>query len=516
MEYPKELTKNRLNKEGLLLGDLFNDMLLIKEYKITEDIFMTDKGKFYFTILSQLMKKEIFTPTNTDIQLVLNDTLLETYNEYGGFERIKKLMKASNKDNFDSHYDQVMKNNLLLTFIDDGIDLTNTIEIKNKKGKTIEKTYLEIFDAMNCEQVLSFMQTRISDSIQLPSNNGAIEDDGIIGDDFINSLTEGTELGVPIDSIKFGNESIKFMPTINKEILGLRRGFVTGIGALVNQGKSTLMTEIAMSLAGAGEKVLYITNEMKINDVKLNFIAYTLANVLNQSNITKKKLKSGNLTPDELEKVKIAKDIYNENLGENIFLISINDSNLDQVKSFTRKYALSKGITCLLYDTFKADYATGDEDYKDLIIGSRLIDKLCREFNLVGVIALQISQSYAGNLILDISMLAGSKQVNEVLDSLILFRNLFYEELDNDHKYFCSPYTWVKDEHTHELVKKDVNIDKKGTYRIFFIVKTRDGNTFNDSNTAYLYSFQGKNASVKEICRCTPKRGTITQNYYSK
>ncbi len=57
MEYPKELTKNRLNKEGLLLGDLFNDMLLIKEYKITEDIFMTDKGKFYFAILSQLMKK---------------------------------------------------------------------------------------------------------------------------------------------------------------------------------------------------------------------------------------------------------------------------------------------------------------------------------------------------------------------------------------------------------------------------------------------------------------------------
>ncbi len=200
---------------------------------------------------------------------------------------------------------------------------------------------------------------------------------------------------------------------------------------------------------------------MKVNDVKLNFIAYTLANVLNQSNITKKKLKSGNLTPDELEKVKIAKDIYNSNLGENIFLISINDSNLDQVKSFTRKYALSKGITCLLYDTFKADYATGDEDYKDLIIGSRLIDKLCREFNLVGVIALQISQSFSGNLILDISMLAGSKQVNEVLDSLILFRNLFYEELDNDHKYFCSPYTWVKDEHTHELVKKDVNIDKK-------------------------------------------------------
>lgn len=516
MNYPKEIMKNRINKEGLLLGDLFNDILLVKEYKINEDMFVSEKGKFYFTIIHCLIRKDIYKVTDADIKLSITDDMLKTYENLGGFTTIKKLMKISNGENFDSHLDDVLKGNVLMSFVDDGLDLTNTIEIKNKKGKTIEKTYLEIFDAMNCEQVLSFMQTRISDSIQLPSNNGAIEDDGMIGDDFINSLTEGTELGVPIDSIKFGNESIKFMPTINKEILGLRRGFVTGIGALVNQGKSTLMTEIAMSLAGAGEKVLYITNEMKINDVKLNFIAYTLANVLGQSNITKKKLKSGALTPEELEKVKIAKDIYNSNLGENIFLISINDSNLEQVKSFTRKYALSKGITCLLYDTFKADYATGDEDYKDLIIGSRLIDKLCREFNLVGVIALQISQSYAGNLILDISMLAGSKQVNEVLDSLILFRNLFYEELDNDHKYFCEPYTWIKDESTHELVKKSVNIDKKGTYRIFFIVKTRDGNTFNDSNTAYLYSFQGKNASVKEICRCTPKRGTITQNYYSK
>ena len=514
MNYPKEIMKNRINKEGLLLGDLFNDILLVKEYKMNEDMFVSEKGKFYFTIIHCLIRKDIYKVTDADIKLSITDDMLKTYENLGGFATIKKLMKISNGENFDSHLDDVLKGNVLMSFVDDGLDLTNTIEIKNKKGKTIEKTYLEIFEAMNCEQVLSFMQTRISDSIQLPSNNGAIEDDGMIGDDFINSLTEGTELGVPIDSIKFGNESIKFMPTINKEILGLRRGFVTGIGALVNQGKSTLMTEIAMSLAGAGEKVLYITNEMKVNDVKLNFIAYTLANVLNQSNITKKKLKSGNLTPDELEKVKIAKDIYNSNLGENIFLISINDSNLEQVKSFTRKYALSKGITCLLYDTFKADYATGDEDYKDLIIGSRLIDKLCREFNLVGVIALQISQSFSGNLILDISMLAGSKQVNEVLDSLILFRNLFYEELDNDHKYFCEPYTWIKDENTHELVKKSVNIDKKGTYRIFFIVKTRDGNTFNDSNTAYLYSFQGKNASVKEICRCTPKRGSITQNYY--
>ena len=514
MNYPKEIMKNRINKEGLLLGDLFNDILLVKEYKMNEDMFVSEKGKFYFTIIHCLIRKDIYKVTDADIKLSITDDMLKTYENLGGFATIKKLMKISNGENFDSHLDDVLKGNVLMSFVDDGLDLTNTIEIKNKKGKTIEKTYLEIFEAMNCEQVLSFMQTRISDSIQLPSNNGAIEDDGMIGDDFINSLTEGTELGVPIDSIKFGNESIKFMPTINKEILGLRRGFVTGIGALVNQGKSTLMTEIAMSLAGAGEKVLYITNEMKVNDVKLNFIAYTLANVLNQSNITKKKLKSGTLTPDELEKVKIAKDIYNSNLGENIFLISINDSNLEQVKSFTRKYALSKGITCLLYDTFKADYATGDEGYKDLIIGSRLIDKLCREFNLVGVIALQISQSFSGNLILDISMLAGSKQVNEVLDSLILFRNLFYEELDNDHKYFCEPYTWIKDENTHELVKKSVNIDKKGTYRIFFIVKTRDGNTFNDSNTAYLYSFQGKNASVKEICRCTPKRGSITQNYY--
>lgn len=516
MNYPKEIMKNRINKEGLLLGDLFNDILLVKEYKINEDMFVSEKGKFYFTIIHCLIRKDIYKVTDADIKLSITDDMLKTYENLGGFTTIKKLMKISNGENFDSHLDDVLKGNVLMSFVDDGLDLTSTIEIKNKKGKSIEKTYLEIFDAMNCEQVLSFMQTRISDSIQLPSNNGAIEDDGMIGDDFINSLTEGTELGVPIDSIRFGNENVKFMPTINKEILGLRRGFVTGIGALVNQGKSTLMTEIAMSLAGAGEKVLYITNEMKINDVKLNFIAYTLANVLGQSNITKKKLKSGTLTPDELEKVKIAKDVYNENLGNNIFLISINDSNLEQVKSFTRKYALSKGITCLLYDTFKADYATGDEDYKDLIIGSRLIDKLCREFNLVGVIALQISQSFSGNLILDISMLAGSKQVNEVLDSLILFRNLFYEELDNDHKYFCDPYTWIKDESTHELVKKSVNIDKKGTYRIFFIVKTRDGNTFNDSNTAYLYSFQGKNASVKEICRCNPKRGTITQNYYSK
>lgn len=511
--YPESITKNRLKKEGLLLGDLFNDLLLIKEYKIDEDMFITDKGRFYYTIMNGLIRKDIFKTTDADIRLIMNDNMLENYEKLGGFETIKKLMKASSNENFDAHFDAILKNNLLMSFIDDGIDLNVEIEIKNKKGKVINKSYLEVFENMNTEQILAFMQTRISESVVLPSSNGIVEDDGFIDDDFIKRLTEGNELGASIENIQIGDENIKFMPMINKEVLGLRRGGVTGIAGLVNQGKSTVMVQMAMGLVGQGEKVLYITNEMKIDDIKINCVCYILANILKCPQITKKKLKSGDLNSEELKKIKVATQIFNENLADNMYLVSTNDADFEQLQSLTRKYALSKGITCLLYDTFKAEYNTGEEDYKDLIMGSRIIDKLCREYDLVGVIALQVSQSYANNLTMDISLLAGAKQINEVLDTLIMFRNVFKEELDMEHKYYIEPHTWYKDELTGDILKKDIVIDPKSTYRVAFIVKTRDGSTFNDTNVAYLWSFQGKNASIKEICRCSPKRGTIFQNY---
>ena len=512
MSYPEAITKDRLKLEGLLLGDLFNDLLLVKEYSIDEELFKTEKGNFYFSIINALVKNNVFKTTDADIKLFLNDTLLEEYESLGGISTIHKLMKASSKDNFETHHDNVLKRNLLMKLWDDGIDLTREIEIKTKK-KTLKKTYLDVFQDMTTEQVMAFVQVRISDMVQLRTTRDVVEEESTIPDDFIDELMEGSEVGAPIDNVKIGDEIIKLLPQMNNEILGLRRGGVTGIGGLVNQGKSTLMTIIAMALAGQGERVLYASNEMAIKDFRVNYLCYILANVLKCPQITKKKLKSGDLSELDRQKVEAARKIFNETLGKNIFLVSMNDSDLGAVETLTRKYALSKGITCLLYDTFKAEYSTGEEDYKDLIMGSRIIDKLCKKYNLVGIIALQISQAYANNLTLDISMLAGAKQINEILDTLIMFRNVFKEELDMEHKYYIEPHTWYKDEITGDILKKDIVIDPKSTYRVAFIVKTRDGSTFNDTNVAYLWSFQGKNASIKEICRCSPKRGTIFQNY---
>ena len=73
MEYPKAIIKGRKNIEGTVLGCLFQDLLLIKEYDIRYNNFISDEGKFYFGILNNLLRKNILEVTDTDIRLNSTD-----------------------------------------------------------------------------------------------------------------------------------------------------------------------------------------------------------------------------------------------------------------------------------------------------------------------------------------------------------------------------------------------------------------------------------------------------------
>lgn len=511
MEYPKSIIKGRKNIEGTVLGCLFQDLLLIKEYDIKDNNFISDEGKFYFGILNNLLRKNILEVTDTDIRLNSTDDVIEQYKTYGGMKTIEKLKRAADLRNFEAYIDELFKRNLYMELCDDGLDIEKEIEIETKSGIKRMK-YLDVFEVMTCEEVVKFMQNRLCIKTQGTISNGIEESCGEIPEDFIEELYEGKTLGISFDSV----EDIKLLPYISKETLGLKKKTLSMIASFVNVGKTTLLCNMILSLVSKDQKILVITNEMKIKDYWTNFLVYIGANILEHKGLTKRKVKSGNLTEDDKRALYKAREVYNERFADKLIICSILDSDMDLVDKLTRKYSLSKSIDVLVYDTFKQNFdKAGEVSYKDLIKDSRDAEKLCKKYDLIGLCAIQLSQVYLGNLVLDLSMLAGAKQINEILENLIMMRALYKTELDKDSRHYIHPFVRFKNERG-EWDTKEIELDKNGTYRVLFLTKTRDGETFEDSNTAVLCSYAGRTGTFKEICLCHPVRGMINQNYTTK
>lgn len=517
-KYPKSVMDGRKSIEANVLGCLFNDILLVKEYKIKNSDFVSEEGKFYYDIVKHLSDKSILEPTDTDIRLLCSDDVIQTYKAYNGFKRIEQMKNIVDIKNFPSYIDELYKRNLYIKLINEGYNLEKEIEIVNKK-KTIHISPIDLFESANMtsEEVVNFMQTRLSDMDVISHDNSIEESDGHIEDSFIEDLCEGKEMGIMFDDVgvDIDGDKVRCLPHISKEILGLKRSTLSMIGAFVNVGKTTLLSNIILSLADKGETVLVVTNEMKVKDFKMAFLVYTCAAILKHKSITKKKLKSGKLTDEEKEVLNRAKDEYNKRFGDKIILCSIPDSNMDMVDRLTRKYALSRNSSTLVYDTFKMNFdKNGEVSYKDLIKDSRHAEKLCKKYNMIGLCAIQLSQQFLGNLILDLSMLAGAKQVNEILWNLMMMRSVYNDkELDpKNEKYYIRPFTFEKE--NGKWKRKPFKVDKDGTYRVMFLTKTRDGETFEDSRTAVLLHYNGKYGVFKELCLCEPQRAVINQ--YSK
>ena len=509
MKYPESILKGRKSIEGCVLGCLFKDILLMKEYKIKESDFISTEGKFYCGILNNLLRNNICEITDTDIRLTSSDDVIQQYKDYGGMKTIEKLKKSVDLKNFQSYLDELCKRNLFMKLVDEeGMDL----EIPREIGNT-RQSYLEFFKSqhMTSDEIVKFLSLRILNKCETSINNGVKEATGKIPDEYLERLFTGGKLGVLFDKV----EDITLLPHISKEVLGLKKKTLSMFGAFVNVGKTTMLCNIILSLASKGQTVLAITNEMEIDDFYTNFIIYIINNFMKYKGINKRKLKSGALLDDEKNIVRKAKEIYDEKFSDNIVLCSTPDSDIEIASSLVRKYSLSKNIDVLCYDTFKQNFdKDGEVSYKDLIKDSRTVYKLCKTYDLIGLCAIQLSQQYFGNLVLDLSMLAGAKQINEILENLFMMRTLYKVELDKNSKYYIHPYRKEKIDGKWE--EKEIELDPNGNYRVAFITKARDCQTFEDSNEAVLLSYNGWSGTFKEICLCHPQRGFINQNYLKK
>lgn len=507
-KYPSALLKGRKEIEGNVISCFCKDMLCLDESKLTDDDFITQDGRFYFTLLRKLREKGYSYLDEVTILSSFSDDVVGAYEDRGGWEQIQHLTDIVNEQNFGTYLDNLYRENTLLNMSRDGFNLEKKIILKNGK----EVIPLQFFRTLSAEEVTDWYTERISEygvgTASKILEEGSVEFD----DEFIDSCEDGLSSGIPFDFAgeDVNGEKMRCFPFLSNQTIGLLEGRFHMLGGFSSTGKSTWWITPIMSFLSQGRKVLIISNEETIDKFKIKFLMWILYKHNRYFKLTKKKLSSGVIDEESREQIKIAQQYWmDQGYKDRCKVIALNDADMSVVKKKVREYVLRYGYDTVLYDTFKiqeADYGNTRQDLS-LVRDSRELDKLAKKYNIIMLASVQLAEAMKGQLFLSALVVSNSKQIKEILETFFLMRAVYDEELDSHNKYYCHPFQSKQVDGVWKEVP--VELDRSLTYRMLFVEKNRNGDDSPSTGIAYLFQFDGNHCVFKEIAKCRPKHGEI-------
>ena len=87
------------------------------------------------------------------------------------------------------------------------------------------------------------------------------------------------------------------------------------------------MVTVCMSLVAKGEKIILVSNESQISDIRIQFLVWILTRCLDYWKISKKKLTSGNLTEEDKAKIKEARKWWKDNYAKSVKVVTLSDAD---------------------------------------------------------------------------------------------------------------------------------------------------------------------------------------------
>ena len=485
---------------------MFKDMLLLDDLELKKEDFITNDGRFYFGLLTQLRKKGFYSLDEITILSNMNDEVIERYEACGGWESIQHQIDIINDKNFDTYIDILYRENIMLHMYDDGIDLLHTVDVNGKKV-----VLLKLFRKMDADSVQDWWDARIA-SYGTGYSSKILEEEEIdFDDEFIDNCEEGLENGVPFDIAGYdvNGEEINCFPFLTRQTMGLLEGTLTMLAGFSSAGKSTWFVTVIMALLFHGRKVLIISNEERVKKFKAKFMVWLLGKRNRYFKLSKSKFLSGDINEESRKQLADVQKFWRENYKGKLKFISIADADMSVVKKKIRENALRYGYDTMLYDTFKIQEKDFSGQRQDLALvrDSRELDKIGKKYNLIMLASVQLAEYMRGKLFLDSSVLSNSKQIKEILEGLFLMRTVYDEELDEKSKYYCHPFRLKKVD--DKWIEEEYKPDRNAVWRILFVEKTRNGRNSSDTGIAYLLKYDGDHCIFRETCQCRPKHGEI-------
>ena len=506
-KYPAPILKGRIEVEGNVISCLMKDMLLLDETVFDKSNFITSDGLFYFNLLNHLRKKGFYSLDEVTIMSNVSEEVLEKYDSLGGFETIQHQIDIINTSNFDTYIDILYRENIILKMHDDGFNLLNPIEIGDKKVAP-----LKLLRKMTAEEVIDWYESRLSTYGTGYSSKILEEEEIDFDDEFFDNCAEGLENGVPFENagLDINLEEINCFPFLSRQINGFLPGTTNMLGGFSSAGKSTWWVTVIMALLEQNRKILIISNEENVKKFKIKFLIWLLAKHQRYFKLTKKKMMSGNISNEDREHLKITQEYWRENYKGNLRFIAISDADMTIIKKKIRENVLRHGYDTVLYDTFKiqASDIKGERTDLSLVRDSRELDKLAKKYNIIMLASVQLAEAMRGKLFLDASVLSNSKQTKEQLESLLLMRTVYDDELDPKNKLYCKPFRLKKV--NDKWIEEEYECDRSAVWRMLFCEKTRSGSNSSDTGVAYLLKYDGDHCIFREVAQCRPRHGSIT------
>lgn len=506
-KYDKRLLENRLTVEGNVIGCLYNDPLMLDELELTAKDFITEDGTFYFALAKQLRKAGYSVFDEVTILSSISDTVLAAFEERGGFKTIKSLTDIINIKNAEVYLDNLYRENIILGLYRDGFNLFQKTEWNGK-----EIVPIELFRRMDSEGVMDWYESRLSTYGTGYSSKIIEEGDIDFDEDYFNKMDSGEETGVPFDYAgeDVNLEEMRCLPFLSDQIGGYYDGTFNVLAGHSSVGKSCMWTTIAMALAYHDRKILIISNEQKKKVFQDNFLIFILYKYFRYYDLTKKKIRNAALSDKDKEMRQKAQDYWRKYYKGKIKFISIADADMKIVRKKIRENVLSYGYDTVIYDTMKIDFSENPNDttWVALIKDSREFDKIAKKYNIIMLASLQLAMHTKGTLFLDGSELSMGKQSIEVMESLLLMRSVYTEELQKENKkYYCNPFQHKKVD--DKWIEEEYEPDPTATYKALFVGKSRNGANSNDTNIGYLLKFDGAHGIFKEVAKARFKHGRI-------
>ena len=151
-KYDSKLLEGRIEAEAAVIGCVMKDLLLLDDYKITEDHFVTNDGLFLFKLLKTLNDKKTTEITEFDV-MSINEKVYEKFETLGGMKLVQDMKDRIEIANFTSYLDNLYKHNAIIELADNGFNLLNEVEFNGKKVIPIQ-----LFKQFNSEQVKEFYE----------------------------------------------------------------------------------------------------------------------------------------------------------------------------------------------------------------------------------------------------------------------------------------------------------------------------------------------------------------------
>ena len=313
-DYDERLLEGRLPIEGNVCGCMLKDLELYDDSSLSTEDFITKHGRLLFSLITRLREKGYSHCDELGFMSILSEEEQTNFeNAFGGYKQIDNIINAVSVKNWEAFLDALSKSNALMHLYTKGFNLFNEITLDN--GTRVIP--FDFFKELTASEVLEFYEGQIA-TMQAAQTDSKLVGEGYIefDDAWLTRLKNKEQMGVSYGEAGYDidGEVINTFRFMSQNTLGLKPGTLSGWGSASGTGKTTYMVTVAMSLASKGERVVMVTNESDLDDLKALFLTWVLYRVFKYEKLSKRKLLSGELDDEDLEYIVFP-------LGSLIFII---------------------------------------------------------------------------------------------------------------------------------------------------------------------------------------------------